>query len=302
MRVCLAVLTTGARSETLKTCVKAIDRLKPVAGVSLALVIVHNGVREPDVTVRNVAATLRTPTTVIAEARRGIPFGRNRALDHAAAHGFDHLAFIDDDAAPDPDWLLEIVAALRESGADAVAGPQLPVFSEDAPPWLSRARIYQARREPPRARVDWAASNNVIFATRFVTSHGLRFNEAFTSGGSDKEFFLRFHARGGVIVWASEAIVREPVTPERLSIRWTVMRAWRLGTTGYAIVRGSRSPERAVLVCAYRGARYCLRGLVTLPMAVVPGGPGLVDSLCDIAHGVGFVLGMSQRFRMRRYV
>jgi glycosyltransferase involved in cell wall biosynthesis len=282
--------------------VEAIDRLTPMADVTLDLLLVHNGVAEPAPALKSIAASLRTPTTVVAEAQRGIPFARNRALDHADAGGFDYLAFIDDDAAPDASWLIQIVTALRESGADAVTGPQIPVFSADTSPRLRRARIFQERRETARARVNWAASNNVVFALRFAVRHGLRFNEDFATGGSDKEFFLRFHACGGVIVWTPDAIVREPVTPERLSIRWAVLRAWRLGTTGYAIERGVRSPAKAILICFYRGLRYCARGLATLPTAVAPGSPGLVDGLCDIAHGVGFILGMSARFRINRYV
>lgn len=302
MKVCLSILTTDSRNESFRACLDAIDRFESDPGTDLHLLIVQNGVSEPTERVMAAVANRSVPVTVRAEPRRGIPFARNHALDFAREAGIPALAFIDDDAVPDRSWLREIVAAYTASGAEAVTGPQVPVFAGDAPARLRNAMIYRERRLEAGSRCRWAASNNVLFSVDFAERNGLRFNEAFRTGGSDKEFFMRFTDAGGRILWTPAAIVREAVTPERLSVRWAMMRAWRLGTTGFSIERSVRSDVRAAAVACGKGLAYIGLGVVTLPKALAPKNAGLVDGLCYIAHGTGFLAGLNPRLRIKRYV
>lgn len=302
IRILIAVLTTGSRGRSLADCVAAISELEPAPGVDWKLILLQNGAPNVAPAVAQVRDSGPMGLRVVLEPRPGIPFGRNRAIVEAIESGADYLAFIDDDAAPDRDWLVEAVRVLRKEGTDAVTGPQAPVFPEGVPVRLSRAMVYQALDFDSPHPIRWAASNNVIFSVPFVRDQGLRFNEAFATGGSDKEFFLRFSASGGVIRWASRAVIREPVVPERLSLRWAVSRSWRLGTTGFQIERSIRSTPAAVATCILKGAAYVMLGIITLPLGMVPKRAGFVDGLCYIAHGTGFLLGLSHRFRIRKYV
>lgn len=302
MKLCLSVLTTDTRGRSLAECLEAINALRRDELARLHVLVVQNGASVPSERILNAASIMNFPTTVVAEPRRGIPIARNRAIDFALENGLDHLAFIDDDAVPDRNWLSVLVRGYRATQADAVTGPQVPVFSSDAPPRLRHAAIYRERRIDCNSACRWAASHNVLFSVRFVERHGLRFNEAFRTGGSDKEFFMRFSAAGGIIRWIPEAVVREAVPPERLSLNWAVLRAWRLGTTGFNIERSVRSDLKAGLVACGKGMAYIGLGLVTLPTAVVPRSPGLVNGLCHIAHGTGFLAGLSPRLRIRKYV
>lgn len=302
LRVLLAVLTTGARNGPLRACVQAIARLRPAFEVELELLLVQNGsgTITPELeALRNEAIV---PFDVAVEPRRGIPVARNRAIVEAEARSFDYLAFIDDDAAPDNDWLVEAMEVLRATGAQAVTGPQLPVFPDHAPRRLVNAAIYQAAEHDVDRPCTWAASNNVIFSIRFAVDHGLSFNETFTTGGSDKEYFKRFVRAGGIIRWAPRAIVREPVVPERLNVNWAIRRSWRLGTSGFRIEASVRPPRQAVAICLGKGACYLAGGIGLLPLAIVPKHAGYVNGLCYLAHGAGFVLGLTSRFRPRSYV
>lgn len=301
VRIMLAVLTTGTRCGPLRSCVLGVSRLQPVADVKLELVIVQNtgGDVSPDVAA--VRDEVGGVCDIILEPRAGIPQARNRAIGHAIAGGFDYVAFIDDDAVPDEAWLAASVRALRESGAQAVTGPQEPVFPEGAPPRLSRAAIYKAIDNEPGASCRWAASNNVVFSVPFVRDHGLRLDETFATGGSDKEFFRRFVRAGGRIIWAAEAVVREDVIPGRLTLSWALRRSWRLGTTGFRIERAGRPVAGAVALCLFKGGAYLAAGLALLPLVLVPRHAGCIDGLCYLTHGAGFILGISPVFRPRLY-
>lgn len=304
MRITVAVLTTGARSDALDACLGAIAALAAPEGATLRTLVVQNGREAPDGAALGPAADAFAPGAldVAAEPRRGIPFARNAAIDRAAADGATHLAFIDDDAYPDADWLTRLSAEMGKTGAEAASGPQAPVFPEDAPLHLRGAEIYRERRLSQGALCDWAATNNVMFSLAFVQERGLRFNEDLRTGGSDKEFFLRFTRAGGRIVWAADAVVREPVIAERLDAAWATRRAYRYGSTGYSIESAIRPAPLAALICVAKGGYYVLSGLARLPAAALaPESPAWIDGRCRLAHGAGFFLGMSQAFRPRRY-
>ncbi len=301
IRIMLAVLTTGVRAGPLRNCVRGVNRLQPVDGVRLDLVIVQNASPEIHADV----AVLQTETggvsEVILEPRAGIPHARNCAIRHAIHLGYDYIAFIDDDAVPDQDWFAESLKVLRASGGEAVTGPQHPVFPPEAPRRLSKAAIYKAVNHPLGRPCRWAASNNVIFSVPFVRDQALLLDETFTTGGSDKVFFRRFARAGGRIWWAPKAIVREDVTPGRLTLSWALRRSWRLGTTGFRIERSGRPLAAALAISALKGAVYVGAGLALLPTFLIPRHAGCIDGLCYITHGAGFVLGISPLFRPRQY-
>ena len=78
---------------------------------------------------------LRFPLVYVLEKRRGIPQARNTAVATSLGEA-DFLAFVDDDEAPDPGWLMELLRVQQARGADAVAGPCVPLFEDGAPAWI----------------------------------------------------------------------------------------------------------------------------------------------------------------------
>ena len=303
MDVMIAVLTTGSRSVSLDECLRGIAKQDTPATIRVHVVVVQNGTDVVDQTIVDEFSPIFRLHTfdVIAEARKGIPFARNAALRFALARGVEHLAFIDDDASPDPDWIRKLVSPLNAK-VNAATGPQVPVFPDDAPSCLRNASIYRERQLAQGSRCKWAATNNVVFSVGFAHAHQLWFNENFLTGGSDKEFFLRFSKAGGTILWVDDAIVREPVVQDRLSIDWAVKRAYRYGSTGFTIEKSIRGPFGAIAVCGLKGLAYIAAGLVRLPAALAPKNATYVNAICSCAHGTGFLLGIVTMFRLGRYV
>ncbi|MGI8680938.1 MAG: glycosyltransferase [Mycobacteriales bacterium] len=75
------------------------------------------------------------PPVVVVRNRYAGRLGsaRNTAAEQVSA---DVIAFLDDDAAADPDWLVTLLRAYDDGGAVAVGGAPRPVFQTERPCWF----------------------------------------------------------------------------------------------------------------------------------------------------------------------
>lgn len=210
---------------------------------------------------------------------RNISVARNACLDAATA---DYIAWIDDDEVADPDWLERLVATLGAHDCDAVFGPVQAVYADDAPAWAVAADLHSTRPVWTRRGVDTGYTSNalvkraVIGARRFDPDLG-------RSGGEDTDFFTRLHAGGARFASAPDAVVREAVSEERLSLSWLLKRAFRSGQTHarrHLQPHGRRAAE-AVVALIKSGA------CVALAAANVGSAPGWRRALVRGALHVG---------------
>lgn len=224
--VTIAVLTyrrPQKLAEALPRLVEAAGELDPPATV----VVIDN---DPHAGAAALVAAWGAQGVVYRhEPRPGIAAARNLALDVAST---DALVFIDDDEQPAAQWLTNLVACWRDSGADAVTGPVEPVFDEQPGPWIVGTGRFDRRQIATGTRLRSAQSNNLLLDLRSVRRYGLRFDDRFgLSGGEDTVFTHDLVARGGRIAWCDEAVVRESVPIQRTTRSWVLRREFRTGTT-----------------------------------------------------------------------
>ncbi len=158
-----------------------------------------------------------------AVEHRGISFSRNTATRLALAESPDLIAFIDDDEWPSPNWLEELYRVQRDTGADAVGGPTLPVFPDSATETQKRDPYFGADLNLPDGSACQleAAGNFLVKASVLRDMQPEVFNPAFAlSGGEDLAFFTQMKQAGLAMHWAAEARVFESVPEERLSPDW----------------------------------------------------------------------------------
>lgn len=224
------------------------------------------------------------------EPRRGIPQARNRAV-HRAGDDVGFLAFIDDDEVPEPRWLEELLFAQRLYAADVVSGPVLPVFEVPVPGWMRG--FFDRDRHPTGTRLPYARTGNVLIRGSLLREHDLAFDERLAlTGGEDTHLFLRIAQLGATLVWADDAIVREWVPRTRLSVLWTLRRAYRAGAT-WSFCECDLDPS--VVVRARRAAKGLARitqGLLLLPMAALRGRQEIVRRLRQVSWGMGNLSGL----------
>jgi succinoglycan biosynthesis protein ExoM len=231
----------------------------------------------------------------VHEARPGIAPARNRAL--AEAGDADLLVFIDDDERPVDAWLPALLATYEATRPDAVVGPVSSTFTGELDPWIAAGGFFTRRRLATGTEVAVAATNNLLLDLERVRARDLRFDEALgLIGGEDTLFTREITSDGGRIVWCAEAMVHDVVPAERMTRRWVVKRAFRMGGSASQVelrVAGS-APGRAkvrtrqVLLGASRlggGAVRYAAGCLTLSAGRRAAG------VRNLARGSGLVLG-----------
>jgi glycosyltransferase involved in cell wall biosynthesis len=259
----------------------------------LRIVVVDNDEQESARPVCEEAESwLAWPLVYAVEKRRGIPQARNTAVALALERA-DFVAFVDDDEAPDPDWLAELLRVQRSRHADAVAGPCLPAFEAPPPAWIERGGFFERPRHATGTRIDYAFTHNVLVSTRALTDMPTLFDERMAlTGGSDSEFFARFVEWGHRIVWADAAVVSEWVPASRARLGWLLRRAFRVGTASTWIECQHRPGPRAGLRSLLLAGRCLAKATLLLLAAPLRGRAAAGHALRLAADGAGRLAGL----------
>jgi succinoglycan biosynthesis protein ExoM len=165
------------------------------------------------------------PIRYAVQPKQNISMTRNATVELASG---EWLAFIDDDERAPPHWLAQLMEAAERYGADGILGPVDPVVPPSAPDWIRRGHFYEFPRMASGTQVppNRLRFGNVLVRAQWLRGVGQPFDpELGLTGGEDGDLLSRLVQRGARIVWCDEAIVREPVEPSRLSLRWLLRRA-----------------------------------------------------------------------------
>jgi succinoglycan biosynthesis protein ExoO len=225
----------------------------------------------------------------------GLASVRNRSLAFARQERFDYLAMIDDDERPHPRWLSELIAAADRFDAEVVVGPVLPVVPAGGPAWVGdlRARETPMHRDGELLRDGWSC--NALVAVETLVQLGVGFDPALNfCGGEDQLFFRRLRAAGAHIVFASRAVVYEPIPPARWTLRFNLLRAYRRGNSlAYCERRLAAGPARALVRVA---KALGLMGVAParLVAALLDRRPP-IDAVYGFASGAGMLAGLMGR-------
>ena len=283
LAICVA---TYRRGPLLRKLLQSLTEAERPAGLRLELRVVDNDPLRSAQAITWEAFAFFDRLLYDCVPERNLSAVRNRALDFGPARW---VAFVDDDEQVDPRWLVELLAAQRESGADAVFGPVERQLPEDAPAWIERGRFFACDAPPQPLPWTRARTGNALVRGSWFYDEGLRFDPAYgTTGGEDSELFARLQARGGRLAWAPRARVWEPVSPNRLRCGWLLQRAY---WGGVQIQRLRRHDPRAWIPAPLRAAGRIARGTATClrgAPALLRGRPEtLVQGLQHCALAVG---------------
>jgi succinoglycan biosynthesis protein ExoM len=220
------------------------------------------------------AAGYALPIDSFVVAEKGLCTVRNALLARALeVPGMTHVAMIDDDEWPDPQWLAALLRQMAATGADVVAGPVLSHFQGRRPAWAGETLVFRPEQRPAgRTDMLWGSNNLIVSRACLERSGPPWFDPAFNAtGGEDVDLFTRWRKEGRIFAWAPDAPVNEWVPPERAQLGWVMRRMWRIGGTDVRIARKGRPGAMQGLLLA--GRCMALLGLRTaaLPLTLVPG-------------------------------
>jgi glycosyltransferase involved in cell wall biosynthesis len=256
---------------------------------SVSVVVVDN---DPEERARHVTERLRAELSMEiiyeAEAVHTIPAARNHSLE--CSHG-DYVAIIDDDEFPPPDWLQTLYRGIRTFGVDGALGPVHPFFEQQPPRWLLRSGLCERPVHRTGTLLHWSQTRtgNFLMSKDAIDRHRLRFDETFTTGGSDRQFFKEAMRCGCRFVAVEEAPVFEVVPPQRWGKTYYVKRALVQGYNAHKVGRSELSAASRILVLA-KSMAAALAYLIALPVCVILGPHVMMNCLIRGAHHASRVL------------
>jgi GT2 family glycosyltransferase len=141
--------------------------------------------------------------TLVEMDHSGLSAARNAGVERARG---DVVAFLDDDAYPDPDWLQYLVAALRESGHAGVGGPNLPPDDGIVAECVAAApggpiHVLISDRE-----AEHVPGCNMAFRKSALSEIG-GFDERFRVAGDDVDVCWRLQEAGWTLGFSAGAVV-----------------------------------------------------------------------------------------------
>lgn len=224
------IIPTQRRPGPLALAANSALRQAGLDMASVELVIVDNdaapSAREA---VAGLAKNAPCPVVYVHEPRPGVAYARNAAM--AAAKG-QLIAFLDDDEEAPETWLASLLAVQVRCDADVVFGP----VHARAPQTVQTHRAYLerffSRLDPAEEGVIdhyYGCGNSLLRRAALPDPDqpfALKRNHI---GGEDDLLFGAMQGRGARFAWAPKAWVHEDPAPGRLSLRYTLARAFAYG-------------------------------------------------------------------------
>lgn len=261
-------IATFKRPDLLERCLRSVASLHLPEGCMVRVIVADNDVGESArERVEELRSFLPFDTEYVVERRRGISHVRNTLLEKAESPLF---AFIDDDEVVEEGWLSAMVDAISRYEADVVFGPVHAVLPANAPSWAYSHPSFRKSFPSSGQRVRSGGTGNVMLRTRIIDEGRFSFDPSYAlTGGGDTDFFNRLHKANHKMVWCAEAVVKEEVPEERLSIGWVMRRAYRGGQCFVRVYQGDRHPYFLMYRMVVRLALIVTFSLVIAPLALV---------------------------------
>ncbi len=221
------VVCTRDRSQALtSTCQALLDLETPSGGWEV--LIVDNGSRDDTPAVARRFADAAPGLVRIVEERSGaLSVARNTGFRQARG---ELVAYLDDDAIPEPQWLSALVEVLRQDGVLVAGGPVEPLFDAPPPPWVTPFLPYLSAWDRGTeihelAYAEYPRGANMGFRREVFERFG-GFSPRFgRRPGSllsceEIELCLRVERGGGRILYAPSARVRHRTPASRVTPLW----------------------------------------------------------------------------------
>jgi succinoglycan biosynthesis protein ExoM len=222
-------ICTYRRPDLLKRLLLKLDDQETEGFFDYCIVIVDNDVGESArLIAESFSRSSKSAVSYHVEPEQNIALARNKAIENAMG---EFVAFIDDDEAPAPRWLLNLFKACHSFHADGVLGPVVPHYELEPPKWVVEGKFYERPSHKTGEVLQWknTRTGNVLLKRYVFEKEDNPFKPEFGSGGEDRDFFRRMIGKGFRFVWCAEAPVYEAVTPERCKRSFMVRRALQRG-------------------------------------------------------------------------
>ena len=262
-----SIVISSHSEERWNSLVAAVESLKPqtLPPAEIIIVVDHNrGLFE--------RARDRWPDLVVVESRQraGLSGARNTGLAYANA---SFVAFLDDDAYAEPDWLEQLAAHYRNSAVMGVGGAVVPSWIEPRPAWFPPEFDWvigcsHIGMPQTTSRVRNLIGANMSFRRDVLVGlsgfrHGLGRVGVVPLGCEETDLCIRAGQRwtAGMLVYEPAARVGHRVPPNRSTWAYLVSRCYGEGVSK-ALLSSMVGAEDALASERYYVSRTLPRGAV----------------------------------------
>jgi GT2 family glycosyltransferase len=190
------VVCTHNGAQTLPQCLDGVDAL---SYPDFETIVVDDGSSDASADIARARGAILVETE-----HRGLSAARNAGIERASG---EIVAFLDDDAFPDPDWLQYVAAPLRADGHGGIGGPNIPP-DEDS---LVADCVAAAPGGPIHVLISDREAEHVPGCNMAFRKSALEkigsFDERFRVAGDDVDVCWRLQESGRTLGFSAGAVV-----------------------------------------------------------------------------------------------
>lgn len=217
------IICTHDGGKTLLQCLESLNRQIYASDEVEILIIDNASINETKNIAQDFIKSSKFKCRYIFEPKLGLSVARNRGIREA---GGEIVAFIDDDAIADKNWLKNFTFCFKSENVWAVGGKVVPKFEISPPTWLPEKKqlfpLTICDLGPKTKEVPHIVGTNMAFAKKIFKQLG-RFRTdlgrkgASLLSGEEIDFCERITKSGGKIIYCPKAVVSHLVPKERLT-------------------------------------------------------------------------------------
>lgn len=233
------IICTYNRCNDLRDVLESLERQVGTEEISWEVIVVDNNSTDAtkDV-VDEFTKRGRLNLMYVRERQQGLSFARNRGI--AESNG-QLIAYTDDDAIADPQWVRVIHETYRDYKFDCMGGKILLLWECPKPSWLSEEMCRPlGLLDHGEQILELSDSNRRIYGGNFVVHRNIiekvgGFNTDLGRkgkkliGGEEIDLLRRITEARGIAIYQPEAVIHHKVAPQRLRKSYFARREYNEG-------------------------------------------------------------------------
>ncbi len=287
------IVCTYNRSSSLKGCLQSLKKQTANKSIYEVIVVDNNSSDNTEEIIKYFTKS-RLTIRLVKEKNQGLSFARNRGWKDAKGI---YVAYIDDDAIAESEWVEQIAHFLKTHPQVGVFGGPYDRFSPNPlPAWLPEnygTLNLGNKRKLLNTKDDWLSGSNIIFKkaileqySGFKTNLGMKGDKILY--GEETELLIRLKKMEEAVYYVPNIRVKHLVAERKLSL-WWLLKSDYFRNFSISLMNNDR-------LDLLRGLFYLIKSLFQLPFYLLmltkdPWKRKLYFGLSNISGSLGRISG-----------